>query len=100
MSEIHYKDRLNMQFSAIKQTLPLFATKKAALTEGKKYGWNTAIRLVGRFENFWVVGRKMFQGDETAGICRDHYKFPLLRWERVDGVDRCPVLDVMKVKEK
>lgn len=98
MSEIHYKDNISPPFSDIKQALPLFATKKSAITAGSEYGWRTAIRMQGRFEAFWVVGRKMFQGDEIAGVDRDHYRFPMLRWERIDGVERCPVLDVFVVR--
>jgi len=97
---IHHRDAASIPFGELKAALPLFPTKKAALVAGKEYGWRDAVRLIDRFETVWVVGQQMLQPDETAGIRREHFRFPLLRWERQDGVAGCPVLDVFVVSEQ
>ena len=97
--ELHFRALSSIPFSDVKKALPTFSTKKAALAAGKQYGWKTAIKMVDRFEQFWCVGMKMFQSDEVADVTRDHYRMPLLRWERrPDGVEHCPVLNVFVVR--
>ena len=96
---INYTQKTNLQLEEIKRVLPLFPTRKAAIQAGKKYGWNSAIRLCFRFEHCWVVGKKMMQPEETGGVYREHYRFPLLRWEKNENnVEFCPVLTLYVVK--
>ena len=74
--------------------VPNFPNKSAALSEGKNYGWTSAIRIKKRFEWVWVVGKKDFQDDEIAdSIAVECLKFPLLKWERDSrGIEYVPVV--------
>lgn len=96
---IQHKDSLNISFNELKSCIPIFPTKGAALNAGKSFGWREAIILQSPFERVWVVGKKDFQPDEIAGITRDCFRLPMLRWELgQDGIERCPVLKVYRVR--
>lgn len=98
VNKINSKENLNIPFDVLKDGVSLFPTKKAALLEGKKYGWTSAIQLQNRFETVWAVGKMDLQPDETAGVVRDVFRLPLLRWDNMDGVQFCPVLKVLRVR--
>lgn len=94
---LNKEDRLSISLSILKAELPLFPTKKAALTAAKEFGWRDAIRLDTRFERVWVVGKKLLQPDDVAGETVDVFSFPLLRWDvGKDGIKRNPVLQVRR----
>lgn len=96
---LHHEDKINVSFNGIKDCLNTFHTKKEAISAGSAYGWMDAIKCVDRFEYFWVVGRLMFQPSYAAGIMQDCFKFPLLRWDKKDGVEFCPVLEVKRISK-
>lgn len=99
--KIHRADNLSVPFSGMKETLPTFPTKKAALEAGREFGWSDAVQLLDRFEKVWVVGRLMLGDDERAGVARHHFRFPLLRWETdYRRIKFCPVLTVYRVIPK
>lgn len=98
METLSYTDKLSLNFSELKNTLPKFATKAQAIVAGKKYGWSTAIRLDDRFERLWVVGNVSFQPTYVAGIENIQYNFPLLRWDKKNCVEFCPVIKAHRIK--
>ena len=93
---IHHQEQLSVDVHALKSCVPVFATKGEAIKAGKQFGWNSAVRIKDRFEYVWVVGLLSFQRDYSAGFPREHFRFPLLRWDRKDGVQFCPVLNVYR----
>ncbi|WP_410376954.1 hypothetical protein [Enterobacter sp. CPE_E423] len=97
-TSISYIDdcHLSVRVDEIASSVPTFPTKNAAVSAGAAFGWRTAIRLNRRFENVWVVGKKCFQGDHSAGLNFEAYRFPLLRWEKDGGITKCPVLSVRR----
>ncbi|MCK7131593.1 hypothetical protein L8O22_22005 [Enterobacter roggenkampii] len=97
---ISYVDdcHMSVRVDEIVSSVPTFPTKTAAVNAGAEFGWRTAIRIVRRFENVWVVGKKFLQGDHSAGINFEAYRFPLLRWEKEGGVTKCHVLSVRRFK--
>lgn len=96
---ITHTENLSVPFAAIKSAVPTFPTKSAALEAGAAFGWREAVRLDSRWERVWVVGAKDAHTDEVAGVSRDVFRLPMLRWERGDdGIQRCPVLKLFRVK--
>lgn len=72
-----------------------FRTKKEAISTGKNFGWNTAIKIINRFESCWIVGKEDFQPTYIAGLKHKNFRIPMLRWDtRSDGIKHCPVLQV------
>ncbi|EBZ0941213.1 hypothetical protein D7O10_10295 [Salmonella enterica subsp. enterica serovar Braenderup] len=90
---------LSVRVDEICSSVPTFATKQAAIKAGSMFGWRSAVRIERRFEKVWVVGKKCFQSDHSAGINFEAYRFPLLRWEKEGGVTKCPVLSVRRFKQ-
>jgi len=77
-----------------------FRTKKEALLAGKDFGWNSAIKIINRFQNCWIVGKEDFEPTYIAGLKHKNFRIPMLRWERrSDGVKHCPVLQVQVFSE-
>lgn len=93
-------NRLSVRVDEIVSLLPVFPTKNAAIKEGAKFGWRTAICIERRFEKVWVVGKKCFQEDHSAGLNFDSYRFPLLEWRQENGATKCPVLSVRRFKQE
>lgn len=89
---------LNMKLDEIISITPTFPTKKEAVKAGSEYGWSTAICIRRRFETVWLVGKQDFQNDSVGRVEFEVFRFPLLRWEKIDGVSRCPVLSVRRYK--
>ena len=91
---------LSVRVDEIVSIVPTFPTKQAAIQAGSKFGWRTAVRIERRFEKVWVVGKKCFQGDRSANLNFDAYRFPLLKWVEECGVTECPVLSVRRFKQE
>lgn len=92
-------ENLSVPFAALKGEVPTFPTKRAAVEAGAAFGCREAVRLDSRWERVWVVGSKDIHTDEIAGVSRDVFRLSMLRWERgSDGIQRCPVLKVFRVK--
>lgn len=100
MSCISFEDNhlLSVRVDEISLSVGTFRTKKAAISAGKEYGWPCAIKLNRRFEDVWVVGKKDFQNDDQTGLEFEVFRFPILKWENVGGVQTCRVLKVRKYK--
>lgn len=96
---INHSERFEPSISQMLSVVPQFRTKQAAIEEGKKYGWNTAIKVEKRFESCWVVGKKDFQDSCEGELTFECYRFPLLKWEDINGVKTNPVLTCRKFKE-
>lgn len=94
--QLHYKQVMSITVEEIASAVPMFPTKKAAIAEGKKYGWASAIKMHRRFESVWVVGKKSFQNDEVAGVSMEVFRLPMLRFE--NGAQ--PVLRVTRLDQK
>lgn len=93
---IKHNEKFEPTIPQLLECIPQFRTKSAALTEGKKYGWNTAIQISKRFEKVWVVGRKDFQDSYEGDLRFECYRFPLLRWDIVDGIKTNQVITCRK----
>ena len=83
-------------------TMKGFRTKKEAMEAGSLFGWrNKAIKILGRFQNSWVVGSEDFEPTYIAGLPHSNYRFPLLRWDnRPDGIKFCPVLQLQAIQKE
>lgn len=90
---------LSIRIEEICSSVPTFPTKNAAVNAGAPFGWRTAVRIERRFENVWAVGKKCFQSDHSAGLNFEAYSFPLLKWEKENGITKCPILSVRKFKQ-
>lgn len=101
-TSISYVDNhhLSVRVDEIVSSLPTFPTKNAAVNAGAAFGWRTAVRIERRFENVWVVGKKCFQSDHSAGLNFETFRFPLLRWEKEGGITKCPILSVRRFKQE
>ncbi len=101
-TSISYLDnwRLSVRVDEIVSAVPTFPTKNAAVNAGAPFGWRTAVRIERRFENLWVVGKKCFQSENDADLNFDAFRFPLLKWEKEAGVEKCPVLSVRRFKQE
>ncbi|HGY5183056.1 hypothetical protein [Citrobacter sp. RHBSTW-00881] len=99
---ISYRDNhlLSIQVDEIASAAPTFSTKNAAIKAGSEFGWRAAVRIERRFETVWMVGKKEFQDDNSAGLQFDAYRFPLLKWVKENGVEKCPVLSVRRYKQE
>jgi len=93
---ITHTDKLTMSVDILKQNIPVFPTKSAAVECGKAHGWRCAIKLIGRFETVWVVGKQDFADDFIAGVRNEVFRFPLMRLEKILGVARMQVLTVRR----
>ncbi|EFE3481730.1 hypothetical protein CIZ81_001542 [Escherichia coli] len=91
---------LSVRVDEICSAVPTFATKQAALKAGSMFGWRSAVRIERRFEKVWVVGKRCFQSDHSAGVKFEAYRFPLLRWEKEGGITKCPILSVRRFKQE
>ncbi|ECD1675981.1 hypothetical protein MYF05_002749 [Salmonella enterica] len=102
LNTISYADdcHLSVRVDEITSSVPTFPTKYAAIQAGAQFGWGTAIRIERRFENVWVVGKKCFQNDHSAGLNFEAYRFPLLKWEKEGGITKCPILSVRRFKQE
>lgn len=94
--QLHHQDKLTIALDDIIAAVPVFPTKKAAVAAGKTFGWTSAVRATRRFETVWLVGRQLLGNTEVAGVSREEFRFPLLRWEVRQGVQHCPVLHVSR----
>ncbi|WP_115791299.1 hypothetical protein [Escherichia coli] len=101
-ASISYVDdcHLSVRVDEIVSSVPTFPTKNAAVNAGAPFGWRTAVRIERRFENVWVVGKKCFQSDRSAGLNFEAYRFPFLRWEKEGGITKCPILSVRRFKQE
>jgi len=88
--------RLSIKLDEIFSAVPTFRTKKEAISTGSKFGWASAFCIERRFEKVWVVGAKDFQNDYVGKVAFEVFRLPLLKWEKVDGVTRCPVLSIRR----
>lgn len=63
-----------------------FGTRRQAEEAAQLYGWgNRVIRCERRCENVWLVGVVDFQPEEVAGITKDVFRVPLLRYNEGEG---------------
>ena len=88
----NYQPTLTQSLSIIKQ----FRTKKEALSEGKKYGWSSALHIEKRFETVWIVGSKDFQNENEGDLSFEVYRLPLLQWTIENGIKINKVLKMRK----
>lgn len=97
---ISFKDDrlLSIKVDEIASSVPTFSTKREAIKAGSEYGWSSAICIERRFERIWIVGKQDFQNDYVGKLKFESFRLPILRWEKVDGVERCPVLSVRRYK--
>jgi len=95
-SDIWNYDELGFNFtqSEMLSVCPGFPTKKQALEKAKDFGWSTAIKIVRRFETVYVVGKKDFETSTDWIGDYEIWRFPLLRWEEVNGHKENPVFVV------
>jgi hypothetical protein len=58
-----------------------FRTKRDALSIGKQFGWNRAVKVARRFETVWIIGAIDFQNSYENGIAFQTLKIPMLKYE-------------------
>lgn len=90
--------RLSLKVDEIVSIIPTFRTKKEAICAGSKFGWASAFYIERRFEKVWAVGTKDFENDYVGKVTFEVFRLPLLKWEKVDGITRCPILSVRRYK--
>ncbi|EHL80588.1 hypothetical protein FOC46_23210 [Citrobacter portucalensis] len=97
---ISFKDDrlLSIKVDEIASSVPTFSTKREAIKAGSEYGWSSAICIERRFERIWIVGKQDFQNDYVGKLKFESFRIPVLRWEKVGGGERCPVLSVRRYK--
>ncbi|HHD7207870.1 TPA: hypothetical protein ACNOH0_003784 [Enterobacter hormaechei] len=97
---ISFKDNnlLSLRVDEIISIAPTFRTKKEAISAGSKFGWSSAFCIERRFEKVWAVGAKDFQNDYVGKVTFEVFRLPLLKWEKVGGITRCPVLSIRRYK--
>ena len=88
--------RLSIKVDEVVSIIPTFRTKKEAISTGSKFGWSSAFCIERRFEKVWAVGIKDFQNDYVGKVTFEVFRLPLLKWEKVDGITRCPVLFIRR----
>ena len=98
--DISFKEnhRLSIKVDEFISIIPTFRTKKEAISAGSKFGWSSAFCIERRFEKVWAVGTKDFQNDYVGKVTFEVFRLPLLKWEKVDGITRCPVLSIRRYK--
>ncbi|WP_227630045.1 hypothetical protein [Klebsiella oxytoca] len=88
--------RLSIKVDEFISIIPTFRTKKEAISAGSKFGWSSAFCIERRFEKVWAVGTKDFHNDCVGKVTFEVFRLPLLKWEKVDGITRCPVLSIRR----
>ena len=98
--DISFKEnhRLSIKVDEFISIIPTFRTKKEAISAGSKFGWSSAFCIERRFEKVWAVGTQDFQNDYVGQVTVEVFRLPLLKWEKVDGIMRCPVLSIHRYK--
>lgn len=94
---ITYQDKITISMDILKERLPTFRTKSLAIAFGKGYGWRCAIKLIGRFETVWVIGKQDFAYDFIADVRNEVFRFPLMQYHMKLGVSHMLMLVVRRV---
>lgn len=78
--------------------LRTFRTKREAITAGRSFSHPYALRFNRRFERVWICAKTDFQPDTVGDLVFDVVRAPLLRWERNDGYESCPVVKFRRLR--
>lgn len=80
--------------------LRTFRTKREAVSAGRAFSHPFALLFIRRFERVWICAKQDFQPDMEGELLFDVVRAPLLRWDRKDGHEFCPVAKFRRLRTR